>query len=468
MKRRARSKLGGWLQAYLDQGIGGDLPNVLRKRVRLTNVASLFGALVELATLPFDLLEAPRWMVIDDLVAAGVFLSLALLNRRGWFTASRLGFIVVANLLVFSQAAALGHNSGADLLFIALLLVPFALFDFGEWGPIGLGVLLPVVGLVTAKAGWLAPFEKLPSGYVPRDYELYSLAISVAITLTTLYLMSRANAAAERTLRLDIARRQRAEAALAESREVSITSAKMAALGEMSANIAHEVNNPLAAILLRSQRLSLLASRDRLDQAAVLKTAEEIDATVDRIRRIVDALLFFARQADEDPLRPESIATIVQQTVELCAQRFSHQGIQLSVDRIPEDLLVDCRGAQISQVLLNLLSNAYDAVENEPVRRVRIGATVEDGAVRIAVSDSGQGIPEDIAHRIMEPFFTTKDIGKGTGLGLAVSKGIAETHGGYLTHERSGGETHFVLTLRRGAPPEPDPRWPDTNRGTHA
>ncbi len=302
--------------------------------------------------------------------------------------------------------------------------------------------------------GASAPLGRPLTDDLRSVYDRYSAAVAVSIVLVSLYLMSRANGQAESTLRLDIARRERAERELAETRHASISAAKMAALGEMSANIAHEVNNPLAAILLRSQRLEMLASRGRMDEASVLRTAADIDVNVDRIRRIVDALLFFARQADHDPLRPESVATIVQQTLELCAQRFARHGIAFSVEPIPADLLVHCRGAQISQVLINLLSNAYDAVEHEAVRRVRVGARGDESAVRITVTDTGPGIPPEVAPRIMEPFFTTKEVGKGTGLGLAASKGIAEGHRGTLTYERADGETRFVLTLPRSVPRE--------------
>ena len=124
-------------------------------------------------------------------------------------------------------------------------------------------------------------------------------------------------------MRLDIAARERAERELAESRQAAINAAKMAALGEMSASVAHEVNNPLSAILLRSQRLDMLARTETMDAAAVRKTAHDINRTVDRIRRIVDALRAFARQGDEDPLRPEPLAPIVGDTVELCSIAFA-------------------------------------------------------------------------------------------------------------------------------------------------
>ena len=95
------------------------------------------------------------------------------------------------------------------------------------------------------------------------------------------------------------------------------------------------------------------------------------------------------------------------------------------VEPIADDLYVECRSVQISQVLLNLLSNAHDAVEGAALRRVRIAADADEHEVRLAVIDSGPGIPRELHARIMEPFFTTKELGKGTGLGLSVSKGIA-------------------------------------------
>ena len=451
MARPGAGQKKGWLGAFLDQGVEGALSGPLKKRVRLTNAAALIGTIITFGTAPFDLYEAPRWMVAQDLLAAAVFFGITRLNRRGLYTTARLGTIGISSFLALTQAVVLGRDSGVDLIFLGLLALPFVLFEISERGPLVCGVLIAIAGFVVTDTGMLAPFQDQPARYSAHDYHLYSATLAVAVVLSSLVLMSLANARSERALRHDIEERERTERELAETRQASITSAKMAALGEMSANVAHEVNNPLAAILLRAQRLRLLAQKDRLDSAAVLKAASEIDSTVDRIRRIVDALRAFSRQADDDAFRPERVSAIVADTVDLCDQRFRHKGIDLAVEPIADDLYVECRGVQISQVLLNLLSNAFDAVENRPVRRVRIAADASDGEVRIAVTDSGPGIPSEIEPRIMEPFFTTKQTGRGTGLGLSVSKGIAEAHGGRLTHDRTAPETRFVLTLRRTA-----------------
>ena len=440
------------MTSFLNLGVTAALSDPLAKRIRITNAASLFGTLVMLATIPVDRVEAPSWMVMLDVVGALVFASLAILNWRGYATASRLAFIAISNLLALSNTIGLGPDCGADLLFVALLAVPFALFDLAAIAPIVMGVALPIIGFVLVESGVVGYLRPPPANYSAPVYHLFSAIVAISVVLFALIQMSRANARAERALRLDIAERKRTERELTETRQASIVAAKMAALGEMSANVAHEVNNPLTAIRLGAQQLGVLASRERLDVAAVLKASRDIDGTVERIRRIVAALGFFARQSDEDPMRPESVLSIVNPTIELCARRFRLKEISLEVDPIPAGLYVSCRGTQISLVLMNLLSNAYDAVENQPIRRVRVSTHASGSEVEIAVTDSGPGVPEQIASRIMEPFFTTKEIGKGTGLGLSLSSGIAAAHGGRLELDGAAPETRFVLALKAYVP----------------
>ena len=450
--RRGRRSWGGSL---IDQGTAG-LSDALKKRVRLTNIGAVFGAVVMAVTIPLDATVAHPWMVAVDVVALLLFAGVIVANHRGHVTASRITLVVGGNLLAFANAVGLGREARADLLFLGLMAVPFAVFDLRERVPLVSGVVLTLLGLAACVLGVPWPSEPVPAAGLLRVYETYSLVLAVAIILFTLFQSSRENARLERALRLDIAARERAERELAESRQAAINAAKMAALGEMSASVAHEVNNPLTVILLRAQRLDILARTETMDAAVVRKTAHDIDRTVERIRRIVDALRAFARQGDEDPLRPELLAPIVEDTVELCAHRFRQRGIALTVDPLPDGLVVECRGTQVTQVLLNLLSNAYDAVENQDERWVRITVDVRNDEVQIAVVDSGPGVPAEIAARIMEPFYTTKEIGRGTGLGLSLSKGIAEAHGGRLELDARERPTRFVLTLKRSPAPGPE------------
>jgi signal transduction histidine kinase len=441
--------IGLFFSPLVEQGVTPALPDPLKKRLRLTNGLSLFGAFVLLASIPFDWSHAPRWMLGEDIVGAAAFLLFPLLNRGGHLLASRVLCLVVSNLIVLGNAVLLGPASGAQMVFIALAATPFALFDLADRVPLAAGVALSVAGFALVQSGWLSPWRDPNAVAIAPGYQPYSALVTLVVLVFSLYQTSAANAKAEQQLRHDIAERLRTERELEQTRQSSIHSAKMAALGEMSGNIGHEINNPLAAILLRAHRLQRLAAKDKLDATTVAAAARDINTTVDRIRRIVDALRLFARDAEKDPMRPESVAHIVRDTVELCTERFRQHNIDLSIDPIAPGLHVECRGVQIAQVLLNLLSNAHDAVEDARERRVRIAVDNDERDVRIAVSDSGPGIPAELRARIMEPFFTTKDIGKGTGLGLSVSKGIAEAHGGRLALDPDARETRFVLTLRR-------------------
>jgi signal transduction histidine kinase len=439
------------IRALADMGVSVDLPDPLKKRIRLTNAVSLLGAFVMLASIPFDYEEAPRWMVLEDLLGGIAYLGLPWLNRRGRLTLSRLLCIALSNLIVLGNAAFLGNDSGAPMIFIALCAIPFTLFDLRDRGPIAFGALLAIGCFVVAQSGALAHLQSVSANYSASIYTVYSATVTFVALLFALYQTSVANARAEEALRQDIQERLRAERELELTRQSSIYGAKMAALGEMSGNIAHEVNNPLTAIVLRAQLLRRRIANDQGNVAAAVdKAVVDIETTAERIRRIVDALRIFARDAEGDPMRSERVIKIVQDTIDLCAQRFQHHGVELVVDPIPEDLVVECRAIQISQILLNLLSNAYDAVAEQAVRWVRI--TVDpvnpgDRDVRIAVMDSGPGIPPELEAHIMTPFFTTKDVGKGTGLGLSVSKGIAEAHNGRLAYDPTSRQTRFVLTL---------------------
>ena len=428
------------------------LPEALQKRVRLAKILSIFAAIIMAGSVPFDAAEGPRAFLIEDAVAVAVYLMIGLCIWRRNVRGARLFLIVFSNGLVLVNCAIVGRETGAAMVFMALIAVPFTFYDLSERGPLIAGVVLAVVCFFVANLDALVRFRQVPPYFSNIAYTHYVGVMTIGVLLFSLGQTSRANARAERALRADIAKREAAERELAISRHSAILSAKMAALGEMSGNIAHEINNPLAAIFLQAENLGRLARKDRLDTKAVAKAGRNIESTVIRIRRVVDALRGFARDAERDPMRPESVREVVNDTIELCSKRFQQRAIALDVAPIPEDLRVVCRAVQISQVLLNLLGNAYDAVETQRRRHVGIIVDADDAHVWIAVTDSGPGIPPELRTRIMEPYFTTKPAGEGTGLGLSVSRGIAHLHGGDLLLDPSSPETRFVLILPRARP----------------
>jgi PAS domain S-box-containing protein len=226
-------------------------------------------------------------------------------------------------------------------------------------------------------------------------------------------------------------------------------SARLSALGMMAGGVAHEINNPLAIIhgaamdLLRRVRAY---GSVPLDIAA--RNAERIVETSDRIAKIVKSMRHLAREGSHDKVRPTPVTRILAETLEVCRQRFKHHGVNLLLPTLDPALSVSCRQVQIEQVLLNLLQNAFDSVAELPGERwVRLAAVVGEDAVEFSVTDSGPEIPQQLRAKIMEPFFTTKDVGKGIGLGLSLSRRIVEDHGGKLDLRAEHGHPCFSFRL---------------------
>ncbi|WP_409479699.1 DAHL domain-containing protein [Pseudobdellovibrio sp. HCB154] len=224
-------------------------------------------------------------------------------------------------------------------------------------------------------------------------------------------------------------------------------SSKMSALGEMAGGVAHEINTPLAVIQMRTDLMLENLTDQELDKETFKLSLMAIDITVKRIGQIVKALRSFARDGSKDELSLYPVQRIIEDTFGLCRERFANHGIHLECSTVDESLQLNCRPGEISQVLLNLLNNAYDAVQELNAKWVKVEAYKNQDGIFLCVSDSGSGIPLEIQTKMMQPFFTTKEIGKGTGLGLSISRGFVENHGGKLTIDNAASHTKFVLSF---------------------
>ncbi len=236
---------------------------------------------------------------------------------------------------------------------------------------------------------------------------------------------------------------------LIEAQMMKITaSAKMASLGEMAAGIAHEINNPMTIVMGRSYLIrQLLAGEGPPPRAEIAAACTSIEGTVKRVTKIIHGLKTFARSDDGDTKASAQVALVISETLSFCGERFKNHGVTLEVAAVPETLRVICRPTQISQVLLNLLNNAFDAVCDQVLRWVRVEVLDRGRTVELAVTDSGGGIPPETLEKIFQPFFSTKEVGKGTGLGLSISLGIVKEHGGSLHVDEASANTRFVITL---------------------
>jgi two-component system, NtrC family, C4-dicarboxylate transport sensor histidine kinase DctB len=214
-----------------------------------------------------------------------------------------------------------------------------------------------------------------------------------------------------------------------------LQASKLAVLGQMSAGLSHEVNQPLTALRALARNSIRLLEAGRPD--AVATNLQLMDDMVERMSQITRQLKSFARKADEQVTGAVSLLDCVRNALLLLEHRSRALDVQAEID-VPVGLRVRAEANRLEQVLINLFGNAIDAMQNEAERRLQLQVVAQDGGRRalIRVQDSGAGVGEADLQRLFEPFFTTKPAGEGLGLGLVISAKIVHEFGGALRAER--------------------------------
>ncbi len=313
-------------------------------------------------------------------------------------------------------------------------LLTSAAMPGGDWTLHSLTSLEPV----TARA-WVA-------GLLAAALVAMAALTAYAVALRRVALVERL--ALQEETRAELERRVAAATADLRAAENELTqAAKLAALGQMSAGIAHEINQPLAAMRSFADNAVVLLERGRTD--AVRANLTEIAELTDRMAAITRQLKGFARRAS-GTLGPVSVHAAVGQALALLESKLRREDIAVEVDMPDGPVRVVGEDVRLQQVMVNLIGNAADAMRGSPVRRLRIGLVTAEGEALLSVADSGSGIADAALPRLFVPFFTTKEAGEGLGLGLSISHGIVEDFGGSLTAaNRNGKPGHgAVFTLR--------------------
>ena len=239
-------------------------------------------------------------------------------------------------------------------------------------------------------------------------------------------------------IELEIAERRLTEQELRKTQADLIQAGKLAGLGQMSAALSHEFNQPLAAAKTYAESAALLIERGRTSEAR--DNLSRISGLVDRMASISRHLRNFARKPNEK-LGPVALDTVIDDTLEIVAARLKTADATLDIDLGRSPPAVVAGPVRLQQVLVNIITNAADAVEGQANRHIELKARRKGSRVAITVRDHGPGVPPAIAERIFDPFFTTKGVGRGLGLGLSISYNIVKDFGGSLsvTNHAEGG-----------------------------
>lgn len=233
---------------------------------------------------------------------------------------------------------------------------------------------------------------------------------------------------------------------LEREKRAHLQAGKMATLGEVAVGIAHEISNPLTIIVSRLGNLEKNLVKKNMLLPEVAESIHKVNQTVDRIVKIINGLRHFAYNGDEKK-KPVNLTKVIADSLDLCQERLKKNEIELKIIRPAFDVEISAFDTQMIQVFLNLIINSLDAIKNLSEKWIELEYRVDSELLHIMVRDSGRGLDSEIVSKIMNPFFTTKERGQGTGLGLSLSKSIIENHEGRLFYNSESPNTEFVIEL---------------------
>ena len=228
-------------------------------------------------------------------------------------------------------------------------------------------------------------------------------------------------------------------------RSKTIQSAKMASLGEMAANIAHEINNPLSIIQGRAEHLRLKLEKKELSNEELIASLEKIEKTSERIAKMIKGLSAISKSDSEQDFKKVKLSDVISDSLDLFSEKLKNNGYSLEVSSVP-DVQIECLGNQINQVFLNLVNNSIEALREKNEKWIRINFRMNKSNLVIEFIDSGKGIEKSILDKIMLPFFTTKGT-HGTGLGLSITNNIIVSHKGKFYYDNTKANTTFCIEL---------------------
>ncbi|MGZ3769965.1 MAG: sensor histidine kinase [Bdellovibrio sp.] len=436
----------------LKAGVGPWITPKFAKRIELSNFISLlFSVFIFGFAVIFYFYEI-HYLSLLSLIWLALALGCIYLNHIRYYTLSRIGLMIGSDIFGFLVCWMLGKETDFHLAFFAGMCIPLIIFEPSEKLAMFVQVVLTVTCYLVLQ--WLPESLAYPNKIILNNTVPLRLTVDVVIitvNLLSIYYLRKLNEENEKNLedvveKLEVTNKilgQKSQR-MRESHAKLIQSEKMAALGIMASGIAHEINNPLTIIYLNGEKIKKNIGDV---ESPVYQYGQTIVDISKRIAKITESLKKYSRDTSNDEAEYFKVSDVIHDTLSLCSEKFEKNGIKIIIKEESLDATIRGQLVPLSQTLLNLLNNSFDAIKNLEEKWVRIETVNEDKFINLAVTDSGNGIPQEVLEKIFQPFFTTKEAGKGTGLGLSISKDIVLSHGGKLKYDRTSPNTKFDIWL---------------------
>ena len=423
-----------YIRKVAEWGVRHDTPPDQAQHYRLTNVLLLCMFFASIFETIFLFITGATDAALINSTAPFTFALGLFLMWKGRTKLARFLIVTICYTASYAFVAALGPEANFQVILLFASAFAIAIFSTEEKLLMAYGILAPLVIFMLLEINGYEPVLGMqrktlePGGAVAIRIVSHVIVWSLMLLHFAYFVRDRRRA-----------------------QEQLVSSAKMVALGRMAAGIAHEVNNPLQVIVSHAERLRVAARSAGEASPKVIAAADQIQQVAMRIASINQGLLALSRDAASDPLLEVRVQSVVKLALDFCRAHLESNQVQLRVHPIPTEWTVLGRETQLSEVILNVLNNAYDAVQECKEKWIELEVEATKSSIQIVVTDSGPGVSAKLASKIFDPFFTTKPAGKGTGLGLSISQSIMAVHGGQIAYEPKGSGARFVVRIPRGA-----------------
>lgn len=416
-------------------GIDHDTPVYLIDRIVYSNFVFLVATLVNGFAAIDNIAKGYRFLIAGNVLYQGAAIVGFVLNKRRRYLAARTIFLLICLLNIMVESAVQGPDLQIEHLLLGAAVLSFSMYHPSErlYGSILMAAcLLSYMILINRSSSLLA---------LDPDYKRYTSADLLVnqISYTALILFSLlgiSNAYARATRIVD------------EQRSQLFEQSRMSALGAVACSVAHEINTPLMAMNIYLDELDAsvaMTPERRADSQAV----EKLGQLSRRIATIVRGFKRMSHSDSDDSLAEVTLEDLLRPALDICEGLLKPLGVKLTVTLHDPKYLLRCHVVALSQVVLNLLTNGVDAVGalEADARWIRVDSEADGERLYISVTDAGTTPAEQVRNRLFEAFFTTKPLGKGSGLGLNISRRAVEFHGGRLYLDASSPNTKFVIDL---------------------